>query len=227
MQPICIYFRASGPVRRHCPLPFLLLPLSLVSSHVCSVVLSRSLCSPYSPAPQAKAHIFQPLPCIFSLLPLHCRCTTPSNPMRFPWMPPSFPLHFPSCPIISSSWPNVLFPLFISASFPTHVPFISLRCLLGPCSPLHFPFMSASFPFPVRCISNHFPTPVFFRKKSKQKNTGLPTCSQTCCQRHRVFPDKRKPKTRTSKEPAGGEPGTPVLKTTFSGTSSNYRAARA
>ena len=41
-----IYFRASGSVRRHCPLPFLLPPLSLVSL-VCSVVLSPS------PPPQA------------------------------------------------------------------------------------------------------------------------------------------------------------------------------
>ena len=41
---IYIYFRASGSVRRHCPLPFLLLPLFLVSL-VCSVVLSPSLCS--------------------------------------------------------------------------------------------------------------------------------------------------------------------------------------
>ena len=45
-------FRASGSVRRHCPLPFLLLPLSLVSL-VCSVVLSPSLRSPSSPSPQA------------------------------------------------------------------------------------------------------------------------------------------------------------------------------
>ena len=45
-------FRASGSVRRHCPLPFLLLPLFLVSL-VCSVVLSPSLCShpPHPPKP--------------------------------------------------------------------------------------------------------------------------------------------------------------------------------
>ena len=48
-----IYFRASGSVRRHCPLPLLLLPLSLVSSPACSVVLSPSLRSPSSPSPQA------------------------------------------------------------------------------------------------------------------------------------------------------------------------------
>ena len=46
------YFRASGSVRRHCPLPFLLLPLSLVFL-VCSIVLSPSLRSPSSPSPQA------------------------------------------------------------------------------------------------------------------------------------------------------------------------------
>ena len=45
-------FRASGSVRRHCPLPFLLLPLFLVSL-VCSVVLSPSRCShpPHPPKP--------------------------------------------------------------------------------------------------------------------------------------------------------------------------------
>ena len=109
--------------------------------------------------------------------------------MRFPWMPPSFPLHFPSCPIISSSWPTQFlsmcrslscpFPLddfcFISHSCPLHFqsfPYISLRfssfplrCLSCPCVsptfPLHFLFLSPSFPIHVRCISNHFPTSPF------------------------------------------------------------------
>ena len=49
---IFLNFRASGSVRRHCPLPFLLLTLSLVSLER-SVVLSPSLCSPSSPSPQA------------------------------------------------------------------------------------------------------------------------------------------------------------------------------
>ena len=83
-------FRASGSVRRHCPLPFLLLPLSLVCL-VCSVVLSPSLCSPSSPSSQAS---LSSISLSLSLsLSLHCSVTSPLSCLDVQ----ALPLHDPVC----------------------------------------------------------------------------------------------------------------------------------
>ena len=127
-----------------------------------------------------------------------------------------------------------MFP-FISIHLPSFLapfPFISLSF------PLSFPLDFLSFPLPVPCMSLHVPlfppllslrflafplrSPVFF-----SKNRGLPTCLQTCCQRHRVFPGfsakgSRKPKPAKSRQrdsslgPLFCDTGSP--ETTFGGT---------
>ena len=81
-------FRASGSVRRHCPLPFLLLPLSLVF-FVCSVVLSPSLCSPSPPSPQASLSSISLSPSLSlslspCLLPVHAPLQKKGTLIRTP-----------------------------------------------------------------------------------------------------------------------------------------------
>ena len=134
-------FGASGSVRRHCPLPFLLLPLSLVSSPVCSVVLSPSLCSPSSPSFQASLSSISLflslslslcfsfsycLPVSFLSTPLYRKGVV----LCFPFIPPALPLFS----FLSLSCP-FQFP-FLSLSFPLCFPFIS------PLFPFHFPLLS-------------------------------------------------------------------------------------
>ena len=148
--------------------------------------------------------------------------TPPSCPCHFIGMSASYSMFVPffrceSFPYISrraDCFPCPLFP-FYSPCTPLVficVPFMSLSV------PLCFPFISRCFPvmltsyclpsFP--CTSSHFPiAPQHF----PHKDTVFPAFSKRGRQKTQSF----------------FQPGTPVLrfpKTTFSGTSSNYRAVR-
>ena len=136
-------FRASGSVRRHCPLPFLLLPLSL-SPPMCSVVLSPSLCSPSSPSPQASLSSISPP------LSLSLSLSSPSSlSLSTPLIASSFPSHVPSFRFMSRhclSFPRYV--PFISCQFHLHVP------VIFSVFRLHFRFVSHSLP----AISLHVPS---------------------------------------------------------------------
>ena len=163
-------------------------------------------------------HSFQlPLhvPVIFSVCPLHFPCmsrsfvasqfpTSPVVPISclvlcFPFIPPALPLFS----FLSLSCP-FQFP-FVSLSFP--VAFLSCRL---PISSPHFPALPCISPV-LPSIKQHCFSSVF--AKSTSKNTEF----------FQIFGKRRKSRhADSSLGPLFGNTGSP--KTTFSGTSSNYRA---
>ena len=171
------------------------------------------------------------LPCPFHashdvlVMSLPFLSTPPSCPCHFLGMSASFSMHVPffrceSVPCISRRADWLPCPLFPFHSPCTPLVFISVPIMslsVPPLFPFHFPLLSChvdslflpSFP----CTSLHFPC-------GPQQQRGRP--------KHRVF--KIFGKRRKSRQgdlslgPLFGDTGSP--KTTFSGTSSNYRAAR-
>ena len=171
-------FRASGSVRRHCPLPFLLLPLSPVSSPVCSVVLFPSFYSASYPSPQASlSSLCLSLslsvslslslsvslclsPSLYLSLSLHCSVTSWTVCLLL-----AVPLMSPSCPFRVSH--VLVMPLhfnspFVSLSFSRYVrvilhvcPVLSLPVIsrrLPSCRLVSLSFVSLSFPLHSPCF---------------------------------------------------------------------------
>ena len=178
------YFRASGSVRRHCPLPLLL----LVSSPACSVVLCLPVSFLSTPLQKKGTLILTSLqkdlvslslslclsPALFlSLsLPLHCSVTSllscfdtaPSLPFMTLncHLTTGIPLHFPSCPFhVSHDVLVMSLPfLSLSLSFSRYVRFIFHACV-SLSFPLHSPcFHLCPIHVPCHCfpfISRCFP----------------------------------------------------------------------
>ena len=157
-------------------------------------------------------------PVIFSVCPLHFPC--PVLSLR------GISLHLPSCRLVSLSFVSLSFPLR-SPCFhfcPFHVLFMSLSC------PFHVPFSSPLFPFHFPLLSCH--VDFLFSPLISLHVLAFPFAPQ-------YFPPKKTrffQRFRKEDVPAKSRQGDSSLrplfcdasspKTTFSGTSSNYRAVR-
>ena len=164
-----------------------------------------------------------------SQLPLHVPVIFSVCPLHFPYMSRSFVAsHFPTSPVVPIGFLVLCFPFtplafplfsFLSLSYPFQFPFVSLSspvaflsCRLPISSP-HFLALPCISPL----LSRYFPPKTRFFQRFRKEDV----------QKHGVFQiiGKRRQETQTSKElgPLFCDTGS---KTTFSGTSSNYRAVR-
>ena len=171
--------------------PFMSLSFSRMSAHVCPFlslpVISRHLPSCHLVSLSFVCLAVPPHSPCFHFCTLHVPFSSPSCPFQFPFMSLSDPLRFP---FISHCFP------VMSTFCPLHVlAFPIISCPHFPALPCIFPSLPGIFPNKKHGFSAGF-------RKHDVKNTEL----------FQIF-GKRRQKTRTSKEPAGGfAPGTPVLR---------------